>query len=217
MRAKYSSLVSSLSVFLVWLLCVQGTTQMMVAQDPVIADAPPFHVTVLEGEGSINNIHQQVNRPVTVRVEDDNKNPITGASVTFFLPEDGPSGLFLNGSRVLTVFTDEQGQASSRSIRFNNLVGLMQIRVLASVFSQTSNAGVTQTNVSSGAAMKSTFVPGASLGKAPSGKPFPVKKVIILSVLAAGAGAAAYILLNRTTPPSATIGLGTPTIGGPPH
>lgn len=217
MRAQYGSFASSLSVSLVWLLFVQGMTQTMVAQDPPNPDAPPFHVAVLEGEGSINNIHQQVNRPVSVRVEDDNKNPITGASVTFFLPEDGPSGLFLNGSRVLTVFTDEQGMASSRSIRFNNLVGLMQIRVLASVFSQTSNASVTQTNVSSGAAMKSTFVPGQSLGKGPSGKPFPVKKVLILTVLAAGAGAAAYILLNRTTPPAATIGVGTGTIGAPIH
>src|ERR1700722_17147799 len=122
---------------------------------PLPDDQPPFHITVIEGEGAINNIHQTVNRAATVIVEDENKTPLSGGAVSFFLPNDGPSGLFPNGSRVLTVFTDDKGIATSRPIHFNPLVGIMPIRVSASLFAQNVNATITQTNVGTGQAIRS--------------------------------------------------------------
>ncbi|MGA2721387.1 MAG: hypothetical protein ABSG79_03135 [Bryobacteraceae bacterium] len=174
---------------------------------------PPFRIGVLEGDGAINQISQLVNRAVSVQVTDENHNALSGVSVTFFLPNDGPSGLFPNGSRVLTVFTDDKGVATSRSVRFNNVVGLMPIRVVATLFSQSATATVTQTNVSSSAAMRSSFVPAAGAPKY-SSRPHSKKWVAVLLVLGVAAGGA-YYFASRTKAPSATISAGAATVGTP--
>jgi hypothetical protein len=181
-------------------------------------DAPPFHITVVEGEGAINNIHQIVNRAATVIIEDENKTPISGVAVTFFLPNDGPSGLFPNGSRVLTVFSDEKGIAMSRPIRFNNLVGIMPIRVSASLFSQSVSATITETNVASGQAIRS-YVSPVTRNQEPHGGGIHISKKVWITVAVVGAaGAAGAYFLTRSSPPTATIGaaptVGTITIGG---
>jgi hypothetical protein len=183
---------------------------------PLPDDQPPFHITVIEGEGAINNIHQPVNRAATVIVEDENKTPLAGVAVTFFLPNDGPSGLFPNGSRVLTVFTDEKGIAQSRPIHFNPLVGIMPIRVSASLFSQSVNATITQTNVGTGAAIRSYISPTTRNQEPHSGIHIS-KKVWVTALIVGGAVAVGVILLDQKSPPSATIGApttGTITIGG---
>ena len=189
-------------------------------QLPAPDSRPPFQITVIEGEGSINNIHNTVNRGATVLVEDQNKTPLSGVAVSFFLPNEGPSGLFPNGSHVLTVFTDDKGYASSRPVRFNNLVGLMHIRVVASLFSQTASATITQSNVSSGAAMKTGFIPATGMAKVSKPSSGSHKGLYILLAVGAAAGAGAAIVLTHKSNPSATIStgaatIGTPTIGGP--
>ena len=206
---------ASLAMVMAFVMAVQAMAQSLTVPAGTPLDAAPFLITVLDGDGSINNIREEVNRPITVRVEDPNCNPITGASVSFFLPDDGPTGFFLNGSRALTTFTDSQGIATSRTVRFNNIVGSMRIRVTASVFSQSASVYVTQTNVSSGAATRTRFDPGTGLAKIENGKPFPTKKVVIWGIVLAGAGAAAYILLNRSKPPSASVTVGSPVITAP--
>ena len=211
-KRQYCPLVAIVMVFV---LGIQAMAQTLSSPQGSPLDAAPFVITVLDGEGSINNIKEEVNRPITVRVEDPNKNPISGASVSFFLPDDGPSGIFLNGSRVLTAFTDASGIATSRGIRFNNIVGSMKIRVTASVFSQASSVEVTQTNVSSGASMRTRFQPGTGLAKIEQGHPFPVKKVVVWGAVLTDAAVAAYILLNRTPAPTASITAGAPTITAP--
>ena len=209
----FRAIVPEAILLLIFTVLLQGQ------QLPAPDSRPPFHITVIEGEGSINNIHQTINRGATILVEDENRTPLSGVAVSFFLPNDGPSGLFPNGSHVLTVFTDDKGYASSRPVRFNNLVGLMHIRVVASLFSQTASATITQSNVTSGATMKTGFVPATGMGKV--SKPSSSHKgLIILLAVGAAAGVAAAVLLTRTSSPSATIGtgsttIGTPTIGGP--
>lgn len=211
-------IIPELPLLLVLLLLANLCPAPVVAQQS--QDTPPFRVNVVEGEGSINNIRQTVNRGATVLVEDENKNPLSGVAVSFFLPNEGPSGMFPNGSHVLTVFTDDKGMASSRPVHFNNLVGLMRIRVVASLFSQTASAVITQTNVSSAAAMKTGFIPAT--GAAKISKPSSGSHKALYVLLAVGAAAAAggiYFATHKSTP-SATINsgspsIGTPTIGGP--
>jgi hypothetical protein len=183
---------------------------------PLPDDRPPFHILVIEGEGAINNVHQTVNRAATVLVEDENKTPLSGVAVSFFLPPDGPSGLFPNGSRVFTAFTDEKGMAASRPIRFNPLVGIMPIHVQASLFSQTANATITQTNVATGQAIRSYVSPVTRNQEPSSGVHIP-KKVWVTAIVVGAGVAAGVVLLNRTSPPTATIG--NPTTGtiGAPH
>src|SRR5580658_1802714 len=160
---RYRGFFSTVSLLLGTSLAALTSPPPLAAQDtaPAQDSAPPFRIMVLEGEGAVNNIHEVVNRAVSVEVDDVNHNPLSGVSVTFFLPNDGPSGLFPNGSRVLTVFTDNKGVAVSRSIRFNNQVGLMKIDVVATLFSQNVTRSIMQTNVASPASVKSSYVPAA--------------------------------------------------------
>src|SRR5258708_33037012 len=104
------------------------------------AQAPSaLRIVIVEGDGAINNVKQRVNREPVVQVEDENRKPIAGAVVVFFLPDQGPSGVFVNGSKTLTGTTDNQGQAAARGIRFTNQSGQMQVRVTASFPGQTAS------------------------------------------------------------------------------
>jgi hypothetical protein len=178
------------------------------------SSAPPFRINVVEGEGAINNIRQPVNRGAAVLIEDENHNPLSGVSVTFFLPTDGPSGLFPNGSRVLTVFSDDKGLAASRGINFNNQIGIMRMRVVASLFSQNTTAVITQTNVGSGSSVKSAFVPAAGGSKLATRS--HTKRWVVLGVLAGvAAGGAYYYFGVRKVSPTASVSVGAPTVGTP--
>jgi len=205
---------AAISAFLSWIIFIQALPFPIKAQEIQQEDRPPFRIVVLEGEGSINNVKQPVNRGALVLVEDENKNPLGGVAVTFFLPSEGPSGFFPNGSRVLTVFSDEKGLAATRPIHFNDGVGLMRIRVSAALFSQTANALITETNVSSAAATRSELVPGA--GKMKVARPGTNHKRLIILLVAAGAAAGlGYYFATKKDTPTGTISVGTPSIGGP--
>jgi hypothetical protein len=176
------------------------------AQQP----ASGLRIVIVEGDGAINNIRQRVNREPIVQVEDENRKPVAGAAVLFFLPEQGPSGTFANGSRMLMVVTDSKGQARASGIRPNDQSGPVQLRVTASFQGLTASAVISQTNVAGAAAAASTG--GLSV----------TAKILIIVGIAAGATAGGIIATHNSgsgpAPPTSTpIGLssGTPTVGGP--
>ncbi len=107
-----------------------------------------LNIVVIEGEGAINNIRQRTAREPIVQVEDRNRKPVAGAAVVFMLPDTGASGVFPNGSRTLTVMTDENGRAAARGLRPNSVRGEMKIRVNASHQGQTGNASQNRRAVS---------------------------------------------------------------------
>jgi hypothetical protein len=169
-----------------------------------------LRITIVEGEGAINNIRQRVNREPIVQVEDENHKPIAGAVVIFFLPGQGASGTFPDGSRILMTVTDNQGQATARGIRPNNQSGPMQIRVTASFQGLTASSVITQTNAAGAAAASAAGLSTAA------------KWAIILGI-AGGAAAAGAIIATHSggssgsssTPPPVVITPGTPNVGGP--
>ena len=80
-----------------------------------------LNIVVVEGECAINNIRQRTAREPIVQVEDENHKPVAGAAVTFTLPSRGAGGIFPNGSRTLTVLSDEQGRAAARGLQPNTV------------------------------------------------------------------------------------------------
>jgi hypothetical protein len=167
-------------------------------------------ITIVEGEGAINNIRQRVNREPIVQVEDENHKPIAGAVVVFLLPNQGASGTFPDGSRMLMTVTDNQGRAAARGIRPNDQSGQMQIRVSASFQGLTASSIITQSNLV-GAATSSGFAGLSTL-----------TKVIIVLGIAGGAAAGGAIIATRgggsgssAPPPIVIAPNGTPTVGGP--
>ena len=167
-------------------------------------------ITIVEGEGAINNVRQRVNREPIVQVEDNNRKPVAGAVVVFLLPDSGASGTFTDGSRMLMTVTDNQGRASARGIRPNAQSGPMVIRVTASFQGLTASSVITQTNAAAAAAASSAGLSTAA------------KWAIILGI-AGGAAAAGIVIATHggsstpgtSTPPPIVITPGTPTVGGP--
>jgi hypothetical protein len=161
-----------------------------------------LNIVIVEGDGAINNVRQRVAREPIVQVEDENRKPVAGALVTFITPNQGASATFADGSRVMTVTTDNQGRAVARGMRPNSTNGNYQIRVNASFQGQTATSTLGMTNAL------------AATGALISGK--------LLAILAIGGAAAAGGAIaatrgngngNGRTP--TTITPGTPTVGVP--
>ncbi len=174
---------------------------------PAWTQQPPsgLRIVIVEGDGAINNIRQRINREPIVQVEDENHKPVAGAVVLFFLPDQGPSGTFTNGSRMLMTVTDAQGQARPSGIRPNSQSGPMQIRVTASFQGLTASAVIAQTNV-------------AGAAPASGGGLSTTAKIWLIVGIAGGAAAAGIIVATHNSnsgPPPIVLTPGTPTVGAP--
>src|SRR5579863_5918989 len=101
------------SIFLIFLLLFDFCL-------PSFGQEPQLRVLVVEGDGTINNIKQRVNVELVVEVRDESQRLIDGAAVVFFLPAQGPSGTFSNGTKALTTSTDRLGRASATGIHPNS-------------------------------------------------------------------------------------------------
>lgn len=157
---------------------------LQLALSPLTAQNPhaQLNIVVLEGEAAINNIGQRSAHHPVIRVEDENKKPISGAAVVFNLPTDGASGEFGNGSKTLIVTTDDEGIAAAQGLRANQTPGTLQIRVNASFRGKSAGASITQFNMA---------VPGKAVGGRSHSKTW-----IILAVIAGGAAAGGTVALG---------------------
>ena len=155
--------VRCISVILACLLIFDMAVPAMARQAQA---GPGLKIVILEGEGAINNIRQRTAREAIVQVEDENKKPVAGATVVFQLPSSGPSGIFADGSTMLTVTTDENGRAAAL-LRPNTVSGDFQIKVTASYQGKSAGAGILQKNQLPGGA---GTAPGPAAKKGGSGK-----------------------------------------------
>lgn len=176
--------------------------------------APKLMVTVVEGDGAINNIRLRTARDPIVQVEDENRRPVGGAVVVFMLPEQGASGTFAGGVKTVTVLSDEQGRATARGLQPNSVAGRVEIRVTASHQGETATAAIVQTN-SAGAAA------AGAAGAASTG----ISAKVLAIVAIAGAAVAGGVVVAATRNgndggsavpgPPTTIAPGAGTVGPP--
>jgi len=99
-------------------------------------DTPPdnpaiLQIHVLEGEGVAYPVGGRATRGVTVQVTDETGKPVEGSSVSFRLPEEGPSGTFANGSRAEIATTKADGKAAAWGMQWNRTEGSFEIRITA--------------------------------------------------------------------------------------
>ena len=171
----------------------------------VAGEIQKLNITIVEGDGAVNNIRQRMAREPMVQVTDENRKPIAGAVVVFLLPNQGAGGAFANGAKSLTTLTDANGNAVARGMQANRLSGQYQIKVTASHQGQTSSTSINMTN----AVLTGAAATGISMK--------------LLLILVAGGATAAGIAVAASggggggTPPrqSTTVTPGTPTVGGP--
>jgi hypothetical protein len=192
------------------------------AQDP--AANVGLHIEILSGDRGINIIKKKTAVKPVVEVRDRNNLPVAGAAVIFSSPSDGPSVVFLNGSRSITVITDSVGRATTTGLKPLN-PGNFQIDVSASFHSQSAKTSIAMTNAltataaaATAAGVGGTVATGAGAGGLSTG--------VIVALVAVAAGAAVGIgvglghhgsTATTSTTTSVTIGVGTGGTVGSPH
>ena len=194
-----------LCMLLAEIVAVTYTTPPARAQAP---EPKQLTISILEGEGAINNIRQRTAREAIVQVQDENHKPVAGVAVTFFLADHGASGVFSNGSRSMTLLTDSNGQAAMRGMVPNKMAGKMEIRVSARLGNLNADAVITQTNAAGAA---------AAGGAAISGKVIALIVVVAVGAVIGGVLATRGGSSTAATPAPAvvTITAGSPTVGHP--
>jgi hypothetical protein len=95
------------------------------------ADPASLQIRIEEGDGLTYPLGSRATRGITIVVSDEAGNPVEGASVSFGLPETGPSGVFSNESKTEIVTTHADGRASVWGMRWNRQAGSFNIRVTA--------------------------------------------------------------------------------------
>jgi hypothetical protein len=146
---------------------------------------------------------------IIVSVLDNGGAPVSGANVTFRMPDSGPIGLFPGASKVVVVKSDAMGQASSGLIRPGAIRGIFAVSIEASYQGQTARSSLRLLNTSP------TATPTAGVSPKKGGS----KKWIFIAIAAGGAAAGAYLVTRKSSSGSAgssgTITVGNPTVGQP--
>jgi hypothetical protein len=119
-------------------------------------------ITLIDGEGALNDIRTRTAREPIVEVEDENHKPVAGALVLFALDNGGgsPFGSFA-GAQSLSVTTDAAGRAVGRGFAITNRKGQYKINVHASKGPATTDAVITMENVLNAGSASNGSVPTA--------------------------------------------------------
>lgn len=161
-------------------------------------DAAPkkLKIRIVEGDEAVNNVRQRVAREPIVQVEDENRKPVAGAIVVFFLPTAGSGASFPGGVQSLTVVADESGRAVARGLTSNTLEGKYTMRVTASHRGATGSADVKMSN---------------------SGPSIPTVNptTVWIIVAAAAGGAVAGIVAASRSGGSSSVSVGPPVVTPP--
>lgn len=94
------------------------------AQVPTI-----LQVRVVDGDAAVYAIGSRATRGITVQVTDESGKPVEAATVSFRLPEEGPSGTFSTGSKTEIATTRGDGRASVWGMQWNRTPGSFEVRV----------------------------------------------------------------------------------------
>jgi hypothetical protein len=196
----YCEMRSTLALLLPALLVAQGTL---------------LQIHVVDGERAMYAPGTRT-PGFTVEVTDELGKAVAGAVVSVRLPDDGPGGSFANGlsSEILT--TGANGRATTSPLRWNRLVGAVEIRVTA-VKGKLRAGTVAACEVTEAVAARrgAVFVPSTEVHRGGGHR----KMWIVIAAVAAGA-AGAGIAAGRmggghsATPsaPPVSLGIGPPTI-----
>jgi hypothetical protein len=149
--------------------------------------------------------------PVEVEVRDERNRIVEGARVRFTLPELGPGGRFVDGSRTIEVFTDARGRTGFSSFVPNSQEGRFSLAVDATAAGREAGTAIVQSN--------SLFRYSAPLLDEPQIKQTRRSRALLVVL---GIGAAATlggVLASRggggpQTPP-VSVGVGGVGVGGP--
>jgi hypothetical protein len=164
-------------------------------------------ITIVEGEGALNDIRSRTAREPIVQVDDENHKPVAGALVLFSLDKTGSSYASFGGASSLSVHTDAAGRAAANGLQITPHKGKYSIAVHATYGVLVADAVINMTNVGEGGAGGSTQATVSVVSH---------KKLIwIVSGVLAGGAIAGIVVATQGSSPT-TVSTGTGTVGPPP-
>jgi hypothetical protein len=196
------------SVLSIGIVAALASPNRLLAQEQEAIRPPSIKVAVVAGQLASNNIGTRKGVEPIALVTDERGQPISGVMVVFTLPETGPGGAFVDGSKRAIVYTNAEGKATARGLIPNATPGKFQIMVNASFQGFTSSTTIDQTNILPERAKNSST------------------KLIAILAIAGGAAAAGVFAASGgggssqslAVPPgrtATTITPGTPVFGAP--
>jgi hypothetical protein len=193
-------------VLRLWSLLLALLLPLQAAQsDPAI-----LQIRIVEGEGLVYPAGSRATRGITVQVTDETGKPVEGASVSFRLPEDGPSGAFATGSKSEIATTRSDGRASIWGMQWNRTVGSLEVRITA-VKGQARAGTVCSSYISEPAAGHVS----ASDSRVGGGSSHKWVWILLVAAGAVGAGAVAAAGKSSSSSTPSPTALGPPSIGTP--
>ena len=178
-----------------------------------------LHITILEGEDSLNSIRERTAREPIVQVEDENHKPVAGALVLFSI-QNGSSGAggSFNGLSSLSVTTDSAGRATAHGLLPNTTTGSFTITVTATLGALVATAIVAQSNVASlasASAASSTSAAGTTATRRIFRFSHIPKKVWITGTAVVTTAVVVGVVVATRGNSSTTVTPGTGTVGPP--
>ena len=175
------------------------------AQLPAAPSAQPqprsLQITILEGEGALNDVRQRTAREPIVEVDDENHRPVSGALILFQSPGSGASGTFQGATTAFHTVTAADGRAVGRGFTSNHSAGSYQIQVTATYGALTAQAVIHESNFEA-----------ASTHTSHAATHGPWVKVVLITAAVAGA-VTGIVLATQGSSTSAVITPGTPVVG----
>ena len=184
-----------------------------------VGDPAILEIRVVEGEGSSYFTGSRATRGVTVMVTDETGRAVEGATVSFSLPPEGPSGVFLSGSRTEIAITRGDGRAAAWGMQWNQSPGPFDIRVTAVKASARAGTTVAQYLSVAAAGRASPAAAGAGVPREPprgmrigGGHKWIWLTLAMAGAAAAGVGFAGGKSAGAAAPASSPLQIGTPTL-----
>ena len=196
-----------------WLLLVVFTLN----QTGLAQAVPPMQlrITILDGEGSLNNIRERTAREPIVQVEDENHKPVAGALILFTIHGQGSAGAtFANNLVTYQTTTDAAGRATAKGLQTNGQAGQITINVTATVNAVTASAVIHQQNIDPELGTNST-----SQAVKPHHFSMTAANVAFVGVIVAVGAVLGWSAVNANSGPSSTTitagsgGVGPPSSG----
>jgi hypothetical protein len=206
--------------------CPQGNAQTAALPSAPVA-AEHLTITILEGEGALNNIRQRDAREPIVQVTDENHKPVSGVALVFLIHDGSSATATFNGGLTLSTTTNAEGIARATGLQVGPKAGSFTIgvtatvgaTVVASAVIHQSNAlgapSSTTENPSSSTASGSTAQTSAASAVAKHGILHLSKTALIAGGTVVAAAAVAGIVYATRGNSATTLTLGSTTVGHP--
>jgi hypothetical protein len=190
---------------------LHSSVVLLTAASSTLNAAVILQLRVVQGDGTIYAPGSRATRGLTVQVSDESGSPVPGASVSFQLPESGPSGVFGSGLRSEVLITNAEGKATAWGMQWNHTPGPFEIRITA--VKDQARAGIVSTQYLSETGAAKT---GGGQGTFTASRHSRTKWLLITAV---GAGALAGLAFSHSAahPSSAAavsagLQIGTPSV-----